>query len=294
MDSRRNGRSTFQLNVWLVLAAVLASVPAWSQQATVDTPSGQTTRSPAAPQDGSTLDPDSVDPLTARLREDLFDLMTAPGRMSRRDWQRVALLLGVVAGSVALDDEIQSIVRRPDDPEIDAFARAIRPLGQEGGLGLIGGLWIAGNATGNETLHAMGRDGAEAVVLSAGIITPLLKEAFGRSRPRRGHGSRELLGPGDAFPSGEATQVFAIASVIAAHSDRWWVDWLSWSAAVIVSWQRMRLDAHWSSDVIGGAIIGASVGRWVVRRNRQTEGPRWDVTPLAGEGGYGLAARFRF
>ena len=59
-----------------------------------------------------------------------------------------------------------------------------------------------------------------------------------------------------------------MASVIAAHSRRPWVDALAWSAATSIAWERLRLDAHWASDVTAGALIGAGIGRWVVRRNR--------------------------
>jgi undecaprenyl-diphosphatase len=247
-----------------------------------------------AQRESSVVDAPALEPLIGRLRADLFDLASAPSRMSRRDWEKAAILVAVLAAATAADEDIHQGIRGPDEPALDSLAQAIRPLGQEGGLALLGGLWAAGRLTGDPRLAAMSRDGTEAVILSAGIITPTLKRAFGRARPRDGLGSASLLSGGESFPSGEATEAFAIASVIAAHADAAWVDWICWSLATAVAWQRMRLDAHWTSDVIGGAVIGASVGRWVVRRNREGSEQAWTLTPSIGDGTYGVVARIRF
>ena len=71
-------------------------------------------------------------------------------------------------------------------------------------------------------LGAIGKDGVEATLFSAVLITPVIKKVVGRARPD------EELGPthfdpfsdDQSFPSGEATQAVAIAGVIAASTPR--------------------------------------------------------------------------
>lgn len=269
---------------FVVVAALFGGmVPA--AEAQTDRPARET---------GQHVESAALEPLARRLAADVADLVTAPSRMTRRDWERAAAAVAIIVAATAIDEDIHDGIGGPENAELDELARAIRPLGQEGGIAIVGGLWVAGRISGNEQLHAMGRDGAEALLLSAGVITPALKVAFGRSRPRDGDGSATLGGGGSSFPSGEATEAFTIAAVIAAHAERRWVDWLCWSLASAVAWQRMRLDAHWSSDVIGGALIGASVGRWVVHRNRAETERAWTVAPTIGDGTYGIVARIRF
>jgi len=88
------------------------------------------------------------------------------------------------------------------------------------------------------------------------------------------------------------TEAFAIASVVAAHSDSRWLQGTVWTLAGAVGWERLRLDAHWSSDVVAGALVGASVGRWVVHRHapQPTDGSaRFDLVPLLAPEGEGVA-----
>ena len=208
-----------------------------------------------------------------------------------------ALLVGL--SHLADDDVHEAIGREGDDSR--TWASAIRPLGQEGGLGLAFLAWGAGKATGHDEISAIGEDSLEATIVAAGFITPLLKLAVGRDRPRSGHPSESFSGGAESFPSGEVTEAFAMASVIAAHSRRRWVDALAWGAAGSIAWERLRLDAHWASDVTAGALIGAGIGRWVVRRNHPRMIERssgevssfwndWSVTPLIGRRTSGSAS----
>jgi membrane-associated phospholipid phosphatase len=197
----------------------------------------------------------------------------------------------------------EAIGREGDDSR--TWASAIRPLGQEGGLGLAFLAWSAGKATGHDEISAIGEDSLEATIVAAGFVTPLLKLAVGRDRPRSGHPSESFSGGAESFPSGEVTEAFAMASVIAAHSRRRWVDALAWGAAGSIAWERLRLDAHWASDVTAGALIGAGIGRWVVRRNHPRVIERssgelssfwkdWSVTPLIGQKDFGLGVHVTF
>jgi len=248
--------------------------------------------------------PDGPVRLTRRVGHDLRDLVASPFRVRARGWETLAggaLLVGLAH---AADDDVRTAVRR-EGSESRSWAHTLRPLGQEGGFALAALAWGAGTATGHPRLAATGEDSLEAGIVAAGFVTPLLKVAVGRDRPRSSRGDDSLSGNGQSFPSGEVTEAFAMASVIAAHSHRPWVDALAWGTAGAVAWERLRLDAHWVSDVTAGALIGAGIGHWIVRRNRPRlidERPRvrssfWQgatVTPLVADGRYSLGFRVSF
>jgi membrane-associated phospholipid phosphatase len=238
--------------------------------------------------------PSQLRPFHGRLGRDIGDLVRLPVTMDGRQWLRFGTAVLAVGAVSLFDDEIRGFVRSGDAGSED-FARTVRPIGKMGGLAFLGGSWLAGRAFHRPGLSAMAADGFEATVLSAGLITPALKGLVGRSRPHQGLGSGSFAG-NQSFPSGEVTEAFAIASVVSAHAGRKWVKGLAWSLAGLTAWQRIELDAHWGSDVLAGALIGASVGRWVVRRNRPDlrEGRRWSMTPLVGDGSYGVGFRMAF
>jgi membrane-associated phospholipid phosphatase len=232
----------------------------------------------------------------ARLRDDVVSLAMVPLEWEGADWRKLGL--GVLAvGAVSVFDE--RVNEWSDRTRSDSTVRAIeayRPLGEEGGLALLGAAWLAGRATGRPKLTAVAEDGLEATILAAGVLTPILKLTFGRARPGDTARAYELGGSGRSFPSGETAQAFAIASVIAAHSESRWVRGLAWSSAGLVGLGRVGLDGHWASDVAAGALIGASVGRWVVRRNRPDLEHGLQVTwvPTVARDRYGLAMNISF
>lgn len=235
----------------------------------------------------SFLDPYAVDPLSwdlvpedppapklpVRLVHDVRDLVVSPRHMGRRQWKLLFGSLAAVGVARVLDDQIHDSLQNAGGRSGESLARGFRPLGQEGGLALAGAGLLLGHTLNRPRLTAVSSDALEATVLSAGLLTPILKLGAGRERPRAGLGSNAFGQHGESFPSGEVTQAFAMASVIAAHSRHRWVDALAYGAAGAVGLERIRLNAHWTSDVVAGALIGSAVGHWVVRRNRKA----WSV-----------------
>jgi membrane-associated phospholipid phosphatase len=144
---------------------------------------------------------------------------------------------------------------------------------------------------------AIGIDGAAASLVASGIITPTLKWAVGRARPNANLGNHYFTpfsGSNESFPSGEATQAFAVASVIAAHYDDLWIKISSYSIASLVGVARIYQDAHWTSDALAGALIGTAVGTAIVhynekRRKAKKEEQSFFITPLLAPGTAGVA-----
>jgi membrane-associated phospholipid phosphatase len=230
-------------------------------------------------------------PLPRRIGADLREVALAPLDWENRDWRRVGVGALMVGAAALLDDELDGWLDAHRSSETVRVARAIRPLGQEVCLALLGAAWVGGRHFDRPDLSAAAADGFEAAIIAAGVITPALKAVTARPRPGAAADSDRFGEGGQSFPSGETTLAFAVASVVAAHAEKTWIDVLAWSSAGLVGLQRMALDAHWASDVVAGALIGSAVGRWVVRRNNpdRPSGARLDVAPLIDERGAGVA-----
>ena len=93
-----------------------------------------------------------------------------------------------------------------------------------------------------------------ASALSAGLVQ-LLKKTLGRARPE------EILIHADfgSFPSGHVANAATIAVALAIILRRTWV-WIAGAAyVVLMALSRTYLGAHWVSDTVGGALLGAAV-----------------------------------
>ncbi len=115
------------------------------------------------------------------------------------------------------------------------------------------------------------------------LVATLAKRAIGRGRPMHFDQYGNLsFGPnwGDwtfqSFPSGHATTAFALATVIGFVSPRWFYPALVLAAGIGIS--RVALGVHYTSDVVGGAILGL-LGAYLVRLI--FAGRRWmfEMTP---------------
>ena len=173
---------------------------------------------------------------------------------------------------------------------LDELTKVVEPFGAEYSLAVIGAYGVAGFVFHDAESKDIFFDSAIASVLASGIITPTLKFVIGRERPSESPSSTSFhpfSGSDNSFPSGHATQAFAVASVISAHSDQVWVSVTAYTIAGLVGFSRIYHNAHWTSDVTAGALIGTFVGRGVVALNkklRSGEKPvRVAFSPIVGD-----------
>lgn len=83
-------------------------------------------------------------------------------------------------------------------------------------------------------------------------------------RPAKVKWSKPLPGPkrGISFPSGHASNNFALAVVLAVFFRRW--GWLYFPFAALVAYSRIYVGSHYPSDILVAAIIGAGVACLVI------------------------------
>ena len=123
----------------------------------------------------------------------------------------------------------------------------------------------------------------------AGLIGNLTKYILGRARPKL----FDTLGPFDfqlfsfdpdhaSFPSGHATNIFALATVLAMLWPRGRV--LLYTVAAWIAASRVLIGQHYFTDAVGGAILGTAFP-YLVRERFAAR--RWLFEP-APRGGYRL------
>jgi membrane-associated phospholipid phosphatase len=131
----------------------------------------------------------------------------------------------------------------------------------------------------------------------AGVGVLALKELFGRARPFESPNDSRDFRPfsgHDAFPSGHATIAFAVAGALGCESSQRWLPYVTYPAATVVAWSRLRDDKHWLSDVTAGAAFGWWTARKVeqVAKRRLPDGLWVLVYPGKGGASVRLGARF--
>lgn len=249
--------------------------------------------------DVSATDEPPVEPLLSSrygmlLLKDTQYVLSAPIRWKMREWALFGADTAVVIGTAAvLDRSVQNIMQRNRSEATNTIASIFNPLGNEYALVIPGGFYLVGVVWHHNKAKAVAQDSVAASLVGAGIITPAVKLAVGRSRPKDDKGAYHFApfsGKG-VFPSGHTGAAFTLASVIAEHHDSLWVKCTAYGTAGLVGFARIVDNAHFTSDVVAGALIGTAVGQAVVRFNRQK---RLRLAPLVDGKTNGLRVVYPF
>ena len=224
----------------------------------------------AAMADESTSNVDKPLGLLATALADAVHVLSAPIHWSLGEWGLAAASIGTIAALGELGDvHLRYAVQKNKSGVLDDLTKVVEPFGTYYGWAVVGAYGVVGFAFHDQEAKDTAFDAAMSALLS-GAITDGLKVIVGRARPEQNLGAAHFdpFGGDKSFPSGHATMAFAVGSVIAAHSDQAWVKASAYSIASLVAFSRVYHDAHWSSDVAAGALIGTAVGETVVRLNR--------------------------
>ena len=217
---------------------------------------------------------------------DLRDVLGAPLSWRGSQWERFSFAVAGVGAAALLDRTVRDAEQRDHNHVTDQVAKDFEMFGTTGALGIVGSFYLAGLVRDDARARSVGEDGAIASLIAGGIVTPVLKLAVGRKRPRDTDKTFDVkpFSGASSFPSGHATEAFAVASVIATRYDSGWVKGVAYGSAALVGFARVHHQAHFLSDVTAGALIGTAVGRAVVHRNAEDaeERRRLRVAPLLG------------
>ena len=139
-------------------------------------------------------------------------------------------------------------------------------------LGFISTLYLGGLVFKDERAKKTARLSLRSL-LHAIVVSEVLKRVFRRQRPYVENGIDRWFSPGDgndfrSFPSGHATKVWSVATVIAGmYRDKPAIPIISYSLAALTALSRITEKKHWTSDIVVGAVLGYSIGRFVLRKH---------------------------
>lgn len=228
--------------------------------------------------------------------DDVKHVATSPARWETSDWSHAEWTsLAVLGTAVLIDRPLRDAMRRFSGQ--DPFIKQVERFGAEYAPVVLGGFYLAGVASENKTAVAVAQDGLAASLIASGLITPAIKLAVGRSRPRDNAGIanfKPFSEPNASFPSGHTTEAFALAAVIADHYSENWVGYSAYSVAGLVGLARTYHDAHFASDVLLGAVIGTLVGKSVVAHNTTLRSDNLVLLPDVSQGLIGIQLYGRF
>jgi membrane-associated phospholipid phosphatase len=102
-------------------------------------------------------------------------------------------------------------------------------------------------------------------VLVASGIGRVIKRSVGRARPSEADDQYTFDPFSDytSFPSGHTLTAFALSTTLADAIDNTWADVGLYSLAAGTGVARVIQNHHWASDVVGGALLGLTVAKFV-------------------------------
>jgi undecaprenyl-diphosphatase len=162
-----------------------------------------------------------------------------------------------------LDHAIARVIARHARPPVEKGAEVLTLAADEQVLLIVvGGLFIA-SLFGSAPQRRAGAYLAANAALSS-VVPHLLKRLIDQRRPDRsvwrpGRGIPRSGRPYDAFPSGHAMHIGALASAFTRLYPR--LGPMVWGLGSVIAATRVILLAHWASDVLAGLALGALIER---------------------------------
>ena len=190
-------------------------------------------------------------------------------------WQLSLAAIFVIVSAFFLDKAIQDIVTALNGPFYDAIFGFGRWYGNGNPtLYLFAGLYLIGLILKNYKLRETGLLILESYVFS-GLITLIMKSAFGRFRPYTNKGDFAFYGwnwaNNDMFSyvSGHAAVSFALSTILASTTENYYLKTFYYTLAVVTCISRIYHNQHWLSDVVTGAISAYVISRVLVAIHKE-------------------------
>lgn len=212
---------------------------------------------------------------------DVRDITVAPFHWKEKNLIIATALLGTTFLLSTQDLKVYSFSQENRNSTTDKISKyGLEPWGSGVySLPSLGLFYLHGELFSNDRNKKVAMLGLKAYVIT-NLFVHTAKQMFHRHRPFQveDESSKEVSqyiidGPFSnihytSFPSGHATRSFAMAAILAfEYKDKPIIPILSYSIASLTSLSRINDNEHWASDVLAGAIIGYSIGRFIYKKN---------------------------
>jgi membrane-associated phospholipid phosphatase len=182
-----------------------------------------------------------------------------------------------LAGGVALDKPVDRFMQRHQD------SSAVRPWGNVAKATPIALAGLAGAAVlfGDDRAQNVGVISLESILAAAGVSVAA-KHVVNRARPDEelGRWAHSANGRSDSsFPSNHAAVAFAAVTPFAKEYNAPWL----YGLVAAASMGRTATRQHWTSDVVGGGVVGYAIGSWLWNAQRGDGKSQLSIVPGAKE-----------
>ena len=204
------------------------------------------------------------------ITRDFYRALSSPLRWGENDRSKLYLgTISTIAVAGIYDPEIRHFVQKNRSRTSDDMSKFLNRLGSSYPSWILSSFYLGGLIFKNPTAKMVGIDGLAATLITSAAVVPFTKQAFGRVRPNEADDQFEFdsFSGHDSFPSGHTARAFVTATVIASHYDQFWIKATAYALAGMVAYARLNNNVHWGSDVVGGALIGITIGQAVVHFN---------------------------
>jgi hypothetical protein len=202
-----------------------------------------------------------------KIMADTGSYITAPLRWDGKDWALFGGSLAAVALAHHYDDTVRRHFTRSSSNPLDSTnSKDLQDALP--GAALLAGTWLYGALADDSGGKTAARAMAEAAGLST-VATYVFKAVAGRERPDQTADSNQWRKGGSSFPSLHVAAAFAIGTAFAesgSEGSRWLTRTVGYGLAGLTTYQRLKHNAHWLSDTVAGAALGAATGLFVVHR----------------------------
>lgn len=207
---------------------------------------------------------------TTGLGSDIKAYFTAPLHWSGGEWGVFGGVLVAIGAAHHYDTQVREHFVSGNPKSDTKDLQDALPT-----FAVLGGTWVYAafldSSAGRSETWTM----VEATGLST-VTTYALKLAAGRERPDQ-TSDPNAWGKGGAggFPSWHATAAFAVGTVLAESGNddyRWVRRVLGYGLGTFTAYERLKHNAHWLSDVVAGAALGAASAHFAMgRRDAERE-----------------------
>jgi undecaprenyl-diphosphatase len=167
----------------------------------------------------------------------------------------------VTIGATRLDRTVASWGAKHARPDVQKALRVVTLAADEHVLlAATASLWLVSRGASADLRRKA--DYLAVNVVASAVLPHIIKRLVDQRRPDRCiHGQRNGIGKSgnanDAFPSGHALHVGAVAAAVSRELPQ--ARRTAWTVALLLGASRVLLLAHWATDVLAGLALGAGL-----------------------------------